>query len=233
MKDLIGKEVKGFKFADKKYDGLYYNPKMDKYIGLIGIIKEVSYDNLTVKVVFENGQLWGYPIELIKKQLKEMKRTITLTVQQAKELYEKDNSFRDTLLSEFTDVELGIEKELRSWDGLHRIGGYYIDDDSDVIELNLFHETAIDNKNIFKTEKQALSSLAMAQLSQLMADLGDECDVDWENPSQLKHTIVASFNIIERGRTVHLNRFLAFKAEEVRNAFLEKHEELIKQYFMI
>ena len=162
-----------------------------------------------------------------------MKRTITLTVQQAKELYEKDNSFRDTLLSEFTDVELGIEKELRSWDGLHRIGGYYIDDDSDVIELNLFHETAIDNKNIFKTEKQALSSLAMAQLSQLMADLGDECDVDWGDESERKWTISRYNNALEVEQAWGIFNFLAFKTKATRDAFLEKHEELIKQYFMI
>ena len=56
-----------------------------------------------------------------------MKKTITLTVQQAKELYEKDNSFRGTILSEFTDGELGIKKELKGWSELGVVNGYSID----------------------------------------------------------------------------------------------------------
>ena len=161
-----------------------------------------------------------------------MKRIITLTVEQAKELYEKDNSFRDTLLSEFSDVELGITPKIKTWGELKMVEGFIINHYADGVTKDRSHATLSKSKSIYATKKQALSSLAMAQLSQLMADLGDECEVDWENP-QLKHTIVAASNIIERGRPVHVNRFLAFKTKEIRDAFLEKHEELIKQYFMI
>ncbi len=86
--------------------------------------------------------------------------------------------------------------------------------------------------NIFKTEKQARSSLAMAQLSQLMAYLGDECDVDW-NDASLKCTIYKFQNSIRADINRHMYQFLAFKTAKVRDAFLEKHKELIKDYLMI
>ena len=160
-----------------------------------------------------------------------MKRTITLTVQQAKELYEIDNSFRDTLLSEFSDVELGIKKELKSWVELNYIDGCFIGSDSSIIhERRLL--TVVYNRNTFATKKQALSALAMAQLSQLMADLGDECEVDWSSNST-KYILNRSNKTIDSNYTYHEYHFLAFKTESVRDAFLEKHEELINQYFMI
>ena len=161
-----------------------------------------------------------------------MKKTITLTVQQAKELYEKDNSFRGTILSEFTDSELGIKKELKSWNELgNSLKGFYIGEKSHIEEanclINPFH------RNVFATKKQAESALAMAQLSQLMADLGDECDVDWGLHSGLKYVIYRWNNEIETVTVSSTHYFLSFKTKKVRDAFLEKHEELIKQYFMI
>lgn len=163
-----------------------------------------------------------------------MKRTITLTVEQAKDLYEQDNSFRETLLSEFSDVELGIEKELKSWSELGNIWGYGVDQRTGgVIECIAASTHYKHNEFIFKTEKQALSSLAMAQLSQLMADLGDECDVDWGNSGEVKWTISRYCNTLEGKRAWETFNFLAFNTREIRDAFLEKHEELIKQYFMM
>ena len=160
-----------------------------------------------------------------------MKKTITLTVQQAKELYEKDNSFRTTILSEFTDSELGIKKELKSWEELGIFDGFYIDSVCCIVKT-LENSPTYDMRDIFATKKQAQSALAMAQLSQLMADLGDECDVDWGDWC-VKHTIVREYDCLVCSFEHGCYQFLAFKTESVRDAFLEKHEELIKQYFMI
>ena len=158
-------------------------------------------------------------------------KTITLTVQQAKELYEKDNSFRGTILSEFTDGELGIKKELKSYSDL-KISGFYIGSNTGAVESIDNLRPSYDAHNVFATKKQALSSLAMAQLSQLMADLGGECEVDWGINSK-KYILNRSNKSTDSNYTYHEYHFLAFKTESIRDAFLEKHEELIKQYFMI
>ena len=161
-----------------------------------------------------------------------MKKTITLTVQQAKELYEKDNSFRGTILSEFTDSELGIKKELKNYLDL-KISGFYIGSNTSGVKSIDNLSPSYDAHNVFATKKQAESALAMAQLSQLMADLGDECDVDWGDDNQGKYVITREGMRVNTYRLYSSFSFLAFKTESVRDAFLEKHEELIKQYFMI
>lgn len=162
-----------------------------------------------------------------------MRKAVLMTAEQAKSLYEQNNSFRETLLSEFTDEELGIKRELKRWSELGDIWGYGVDQRTGgVIECIAKSTHYKHNEFIFKTEKQAESSLAMAQLSQLMADLGDECNVDWNDGNE-KYTIVAQFENLYGGFEYGFRQFLAFKTESVRDAFLEKHKELIKQYFMI
>ena len=162
-----------------------------------------------------------------------MKRTITLTVEQAKELYEKDNSFRDTLLSEFTDVELAITPKIKTWGELKMVEGFIINHYADGVTKDISHTTLSKSKSIYATKKQVLSAFAMAQLSQYMADFGDECDVDWGDEFERKWTISRYNNALEVEQAWGIFNFLAFKTKATRDAFLEKHEELIKQYFMI
>ena len=173
--------------------------------------------------------------------MKPLRKAVLMTAEQAKSLYEQNKSFRDTLLSEFTDEELGIGLILKDWYELGKskpgrsnkvIEGWWIDPDSVLIKVDsIVLEDA--NKNMFATQKQALSSLAMAQLSQLMADLGDECDVDWGGNIVLKYTIVRFGDVLLKDKSVRDFQFLAFKTESVRDAFFKKHEELIKQYYML
>lgn len=62
MESLIGKKVKGFKFV-----GNYGGSTMDKYIGQIGIIDRVIDE--FVKVIFNDGEYWIYPLLEIEKHL--------------------------------------------------------------------------------------------------------------------------------------------------------------------
>jgi hypothetical protein len=65
MEDLLGKEIKGFKFSG----GIGYNMSMNKYIGVIGKIKSVRNDSVTVK--FPNHDTWSYPLSEINEHLVE------------------------------------------------------------------------------------------------------------------------------------------------------------------
>jgi hypothetical protein len=65
--NLIGKKVKGFKFDNDKYD-YGYSDKMDKHIGVVGIIKEYTQVFNAYLVDFENED-WYYPAELIEQHL--------------------------------------------------------------------------------------------------------------------------------------------------------------------
>lgn len=88
-------------------------------------------------------------------------------------------------------------------------------------------------KTIQLTTEQAKSALAMAQLSQLMKDLGYECDVDWDNECTIKFCIHREYDRIFAEDTRNSFEFLAFKTKKLRDKFMEKHEHLIKEYFMI
>lgn len=66
QEQLIGKKVRGFKF-----DG--YPPgwtiEMLDCIGKIGVCKSFHYPSNSIKVLFDDGQVWHYPVEQIKKHI--------------------------------------------------------------------------------------------------------------------------------------------------------------------
>jgi hypothetical protein len=65
MEDLLEKEIRGFKFRD----GPGYVPRMNDYIGVIGKIRYVSSDSVSVK--FPNHDTWSYPLSEIHEHLVE------------------------------------------------------------------------------------------------------------------------------------------------------------------
>lgn len=159
-----------------------------------------------------------------------MKRQLELSLEQAQKLYNEQPSMRELLLTTFTKEELeGVV--LKDWSELRGIAGYYV---SEVSAIKAYTTERISsyNKNVFATEKQAKSALAMAQLSQLMKDLGSECEVDWSDGTR-KQCIVRINNRLEISTYEGSYHFLAFKTAKVRDAFATKHERLIRDYFML
>jgi hypothetical protein len=73
MEDLLGKEIRGFRFIGNPHS-VNYNMSMNKYIGVIGKIKSVRNDSVTV--IFPNHDTWSYPHKealhnLVKEELEE------------------------------------------------------------------------------------------------------------------------------------------------------------------
>ena len=65
--------------------------------------------------------------------------------------------------------QLGVEeKRVKKWEDLENIEGWYVSTSSNICKLDLKTKTFNKLKNVFATENQARSALAMAQLSQLM-----------------------------------------------------------------
>ena len=162
-----------------------------------------------------------------------VRKAVLMTAEQAKSLYNKDNSFRDTLLSEFTDYELGIKPKMKSWEDLRHITWYWMTGYGSMVHEDINIPCIQEHKGVYATEKQLKSAYAMAQLSQLMKDLGSECEVSWGGRNHNKYVIYRGNYVLHTTSVVSMYHFLAFRTPEVRDAFLEKHEELIKQYFML
>lgn len=162
-----------------------------------------------------------------------MERNLKLTIEQAQKLYKEQPEMRELLLTAFTKEEL-IGDILKDWEDLSDTSGYYISANSNITQIDRMSIRSNYNRNIFATEKQAKSALAMAQLSQFMKDLGDECDIDWEDDANVKYAITRQKNtIISETYYYSYYNFLTFKTVKIRNAFMKKHERLIKDYFMI
>ena len=84
-----------------------------------------------------------------------------------------------------------------------------------------------------KTEKQAKSALAYAQLTQLMAlpEHNGDWVPDWVSETQLKHCIeMDSMNIVSATFSTAYSK-LSFKSAEVRDKFLKNNYDLLKEYF--
>lgn len=117
-----------------------------------------------------------------------------------------------------------------------KICGYFINVDASIIPVSQTSNIDV-NHNIFATEKQAKSALAMAQISQIMAN--DErfggiiTDEEWKLSTITKYTIGRGDGKISKGCHNFLYSFLAFHTYEQRELFLKENEDLVKDYLMI
>ena len=112
------------------------------------------------------------------------------------------------------------------------INGYFIDNDSKIINHSGWN---IDiNYNVFATEKQAKSALAMARISQIMANDkrfgGIVTDEEWTDKSW--YSIIRINNDL-RTATRFCYELLAFHTKKQADLFLEENEDLVKDYYMI
>jgi hypothetical protein len=93
-------------------------------------------------------------------------KTIKLTTEQAQQLYAKDPTFRETILHEFTDEELGIEPKPLTWYDLGNMNGALIGNWSGIKEaVNL--DSCEENRNTYPCRQDAEQALAKCMVLQL------------------------------------------------------------------
>lgn len=162
-----------------------------------------------------------------------MKKTIELSLEQARDWYNDTTSLviKRLLVSNFSKEELEKKELPKSWEELKVIKGFSVTLFSSISVCGSSKTTGDCKKNIYATEKQAKSALAMAQLSQLMAVYNDGWEANWNNINQYKFCIgrfESRLNVNWYSGAYH---FIAFKTAEIRDEFLKNFEPLIKEYF--
>ena len=159
-----------------------------------------------------------------------MEKEIKITPPEGFEI-DRENSTLDCI--KFKSIEKKRWRDNKNAD----IKGYYIDIFSE-IEPYLGHNANY-NYHIFATEKQAKSALAMARISQIMANDerfgGVVTDEEWKDSSSgiIKYVIDRCDNEVSIFTCVKTYNFLAFHTAEQRDLFLEENEDLVKDYLMI
>lgn len=127
--------------------------------------------------------------------------------------------------------------EIKTMEDLHdseiRFTGYYIDT-SALVERGSYINHSIENDNVFLTEKEANSSLAMSKISQLMPYYGGAItQEEWNNIDIPKFSIIRDRDGIDFYLNHNFYMFLSFHTSEQRDRFLENNEQLIKDYLML
>lgn len=115
------------------------------------------------------------------------------------------------------------------------VKGYYIHSDSHIVKHSGYNDDI--NHNIFATEIQAKSALAMARISQIMVNDsrfgGSITDEEWVTNNLKKFTIRRINGRAVFNTDSFVYNFLAFHTAEQRQLFWEENESLIKDYLMI
>ena len=130
-----------------------------------------------------------------------------------------------------------VQNKKRWRDDIDRfVSGYYIDSDSKIRKivnrwnLSNAHDT-------FATKKQAKSALAMAMISQIMAN--DErfggviTDEEWNSADLLKYVIARERGDISLYIYYTVYHFLAFHTRGQRDLFLKENEDLVRDYLCL
>ncbi len=143
---------------------------------------------------------------------------------------DKENSTFDCI--KFKPIKRWRDKENNTFNG------FYIGHECSIIPVTKYRNV-VRNHNIFATEKQAKSALAMAQISQIMANDerfgGVVTDEEWNDTSMFKFSI----NCNDKNEIAHfsgcfgIRHFLSFHTSEQRDLFLKENEDLVKDYLMI
>ncbi len=136
------------------------------------------------------------------------------------------------------DLVIVEEVEQEFWsDKENKIAnGYFIESDSRIAYCTYVKYNQNRYKN-FANRKQAISAIAMARISQIMAnDIenfgGVITDEEWKN-SETKYVIYRNCNKISTMISSCEYYFLAFHTRTQRASFLEKYWDLVKDYLMI
>ena len=175
------------------------------------------------------------PYHLKTKNMKD--RKITLSLDTAKEWYNKGGELKEVALQAYSEDELKPMALVRSWEDAFNggDGSAYIDTTSMIIvekgtnSLDVYSNRKA-NKCVFHTAAHAKSAVAFAQLSHIVADANERFvgahDGCWHQVQQDRcHLQVLS----GYGESIGL----VMKTHEMAKECINTHRELWNKYFMI
>lgn len=119
----------------------------------------------------------------------------------------------------------------------HKISGYLISTMSEIRTVNDLDSELECNHNVFATKKHAKAALAIAQISQIMANderFGGPVTLEeWKDDTINKYIIESYDGEIGTDNYHSSYYFLAFHTREQRDLFLEENRDLVEAYFML
>ena len=212
------------------------------HTGYYGLTNAASAENASNSIEAKQfiNEYNEYKKQIKNKQFMET-RNVKVALETAQRWYRQGGEFKEMALSAFTEDELNpVRNEWESMFVGKKIKGYFIDHDESSInffdsEENQFIDDdgiGSDFKNIFKTEKQAKSALAYAQLTQLMAlpEYNGDWTPNWKDTYEKKFCIVPSKENLQIEIFREYKQKICFKNMVLAERFMENNSDLLKQF---
>lgn len=194
--------------------------------GRIPLSRYLAFDKqISIAISEKEKEYWDkHGLDFLKMETKEIK----ISVPDGYEIDKEKSTFE---CIKFKPV---VKKWRDNKDEL--LEGYFIDQVSRIQHVPPCYNNTFNN-NIFVTEKHAKSALAMAQISQIMANDkrfgGIITDKEWIDEDVVKFCIVRDQSQLAFYSRRRSYDFLAFHTVEQRGLFLKENEDLVKDYLMI
>ena len=191
-------------------------------------------EKLGYSLQYENGR--GTATPRILRPYKEMKeeRNITLTLDKAKEWYNKGGELKEIALQVFSEKELNSLP--RSWEEFCKIYPIkdreaHVDSISNIVIQNgdTTWRASIRDRNICPSQKSAEAHLAMMQLEQLRDCWRQGWKPDWNDDQQAKYCVICYHEEFKISILYSTSRFLSFPTHEMAKEFLECFRDLIEK----
>ena len=163
-----------------------------------------------------------------------MKKNVEITIEKARGLIKDSNcpdGLKDSLKQAFGD-ELN---KVKHWKDLGKINGFFINTRSGLHKADRYR--CEQDINVFATESEALSMLAYAQITQLLAsdEYNGEPTEKWcdYNSDDTKYAIIDTAFRLDVSCFQHLRDKIVFKTRELAEKFRTNELELLKSYFQM
>ena len=160
-------------------------------------------------------------------------RSIKISIEKAREWYNRGGEYKELALSAFSDEEIKASMLPNTWEEfceMHSVKckEYYIDIDSIITGTTSNIKLPNADKNMLPSLEAAKAHLAYMQLHQLRDCYRQGWVPDWSDSNQCKWSIMFDTDtfIVQTG--IYYNRFLSFQSEEIARKFLNNFQELIK-----
>ena len=146
------------------------------------------------------------------------KRNIAISLDKARDWYNRGGEYKELALSAFSDEEIKASMLPNTWEEFcemypTKINEWHINDDSNIKSL----------KKVVGEQH-----LAQIKLHQLRDCYRQDWLPDWKYENQIKWCIYFEKNIFVVKPIYHRSHFLSFQSEEIARKFLNNFLELIK-----
>ena len=152
-------------------------------------------------------------------------RTIEISLDTAKRLYEQGGEYRDIALTAFKEHELIGDRLPKTWDEYCAKHGEV----GDKIKASLNTAYMTINKHIFSDYKQAQAHIALMKLHLLRDEYRQGWKPDWRNVDESKFVIEMVANELSINNYGITRYSLSFQDEKRADKFLTNFRDLIEE----